>query len=137
MPDKSVKRDRASYLGVPETYELNMSCWILRAAFPTGGTYQVGSSLEKRDYRDVDVRTIIPDEDFIHLFGEDSIPPHHLNPLWSLMCTSISHWLRLRTGLPIDYQIQPRNWANEKYPNQVRNALGITFDIMRREHEGQ
>lgn len=149
---------RGSWLGVPEAFELNAACVLINKALGSFGCYQVGSSLQKRDYRDVDVRYIMDDERFCAMFNEkmpdlvcekdatherkqDShfcdcggrmkIKQHYFrfecNPLWSLMCISISHWLRLRTGLPIDFQIQPQSFANDKFGNHEhpRNALGM------------
>lgn len=147
--------DRASYVGVPEIFELNAACQLINKAFDDFGCYHVGSSLDRRDYRDVDVRYIMSDEKFSALFGEEmpilmcpkdkahtfepnrsfchcgerlKIKQHfwrfEINPLWSLMSITISNWLRLRTGLPIDFQIQPQTYANEKFDGR-RNPLGL------------
>jgi hypothetical protein len=119
-------QERASYIGVPEMFELNAACQLIDRAFGYGHTYLVGSSLTQRDYRDVDVRLIIDDEEFERLFGKIS-ERFDLNARWALMSISISHWLRLRTGLPVDFQIQPRTYANEKFDGQ-RSALGMFLE---------
>ncbi|HZF19524.1 MAG TPA: hypothetical protein VE008_07435 [Burkholderiales bacterium] len=115
--------NRVSWIGVPEMFELNAACQLIRRAFDAG-VYLVGSSLHKRDYRDVDVRCIVTDAKFAGLFGELREPYQH-DAYWSLLSITISHWLRLRTGLPVDFQIQPMTEANAKYPNEQRNALGL------------
>lgn len=117
---------RASYVGAPQIFELNAACVLINKAFrpqDAFGTYHVGSSLAKRDYRDVDVRTIMPDDAFVLMFGK--VEPFQHIPLWNLLCVSISHWLSKRTDLPVDYQIQPQTWANTKYPKQARNPVGL------------
>lgn len=112
---------RANYLPVPHVFNLNQACMVLSEAFGYG-VYLVGSSLHKRDYRDVDVRAILPDEEYDRLFPGIGIEQHH--PLWSVMCASISLFLEKATGLPVDFQIQRQTEANEKYKG-ARHALGM------------
>lgn len=53
---------RVSYLTVSEQYNLNIAC---RPVSNIGyGTFHVGSSLRTRDFRDVDLRCILPNEEF-------------------------------------------------------------------------
>lgn len=114
---------RANYLGVPQVYNLNHACEAIFSAFGNV-PYLVGSSLIKKDYRDVDVRLILDDEEFDILFpGIGS--RHDLNAKWSLMCASISGWLASRSSLPVDFQIQRQTEANNDYPNEPRHALGV------------
>lgn len=112
---------RANYIGAPQMFELNQACRIVTEAFGGNCPFLVGSSLEKRDYRDVDVRLILDDEEFGRLFG--SVDAVAYNPLWSLMCSSISLWLSKHSGLPVDFQIQQRTAANED--KGQRQAIGI------------
>lgn len=124
---KPARGDRANYLPAPHFFLLNQACVALNDAFGGVHCYLVGSSLYKRDYRDVDVRCILDDEHFDRLFpgataGTSHDPQRH--PLWSVMCTSIALMLRGQTELPIDFQIQRRTQANEKF-NGHRDALGI------------
>ena len=91
--------------------------------------YLVGSCLERRDYRDVDVRAILEDADFDRRFPKlaGGAGPHQFDPEWSLVCASISLWLEQRTGLPIDFQIQRQTQANASEDNKgkTRWALGL------------
>ncbi len=113
---------RANYIGAPAFYELNQACRVLTDAFGHC-IYLVGSSLEKRDYRDVDVRCMLDDEDYARRFPNGG-GVH--DAYWSLIVTSISLWLQKRTGLPIDFQIQQQTAANAEYPGSCgRHALGI------------
>lgn len=112
---------RANYLPVPHVFNLNQACMVLAQAFEYG-VYLVGSCLHKRDYRDVDVRAILADDEYDRLFPGIGNEQHH--PLWSLMCASISLYLEKATGLPIDFQIQKQSEANEKYKG-ARHALGM------------
>lgn len=123
---------RANYVPAPHFFALNHSCDLLNKALGGFGCYLVGSSLERRDYRDVDVRFILSDEEFDRMFrvrpeDAESGASGWLNPLWSLMCTAISVWLREQTGLPVDFQIQRQTQANAKHPGK-RSALGIFLD---------
>ncbi len=113
---------RSNWVGAPEQFKLNQACRTLVDAFGWH-TYQVGSSLEKREFRDVDVRCILPDDEFDQLFpGINS--NHQLDARWSLFCVSISTWLQSITGLPIDFQFQRNTEANKLYSGK-RSALGI------------
>ena len=117
---------RANYIGAPEMFLLNQACRPLTDAFGPH-LYLVGSSLERRDYRDVDVRCILPDEEFDHLFPGAFGVNYGLHALWSVMCSSISLMLARHSGLPIDFQIQRRTEANKEYDGQ-RAALGMFLD---------
>jgi len=121
---------RANYVPAPHFYNLNQACVIINKAFGENnfGCYLVGSSLKKRDFRDVDVRMIMDDEGYDHMFKNDH---GYTNPLWSLMCTTISAWLSAQSGLPIDFQIQRRSHANRdhaKKDGHDRQPLGIFND---------
>lgn len=88
--------------------------------------FLVGSAARSKQWRDVDVRLILPDDEFDALF------PRHTKPAftdgrWSLMCAAIAELGRARTGLPIDFQIQRMTDANELYGGGVRHALGLHF----------
>lgn len=117
---------RANYLPAPHYFNLNHACQILNEAFGWGTTFLVGSSIERRDFRDVDVRCILADEDFDKFFpGLTGNPANHA--LWSIMCSSISLWLSQHTGLPVDFQIQRRTDANAKNEGRPRSALGMFY----------
>ena len=116
---------RANYVAAPHFYNLNQACAILNRCFEKGfGCYLVGSALTTKDYRDVDVRYIMDDESYDKLFKNDR---GWTNPLWSVMCTSISLWLSKATDLPIDFQIQRQSTANAEHHGK-RAALGIFLD---------
>lgn len=76
--------------------------------------YQVGSSLFSKDFRDVDVRLILDDDEFERRFGP--IHSAELNRKLAAVTLAFCAMGREMTGLPIDFQIQPASWANEKYP---------------------
>jgi hypothetical protein len=120
-------QQRAHWLGAPQFFNLNRACCAVDQAFGGACTYLVGSSLERRDYRDVDVRVILDDEHYDRLFPGLVGHNEELHPLWSVMCASIVLYLSQHSGLPIDFQIQRRTQANERYPmrEHPRNAVGI------------
>lgn len=118
---------RANFIPAPHFYKLNQACAIINQAFGNGfGCYLVGSSREHRDYRDVDVRLILDDDEYERLFGAGG---SYTNALWSLMCVTISDWLSQQSGLPVDFQIQQQTQANVDHPGAGRrSALGIFLD---------
>lgn len=109
---------RYNYLNVTEQFNLNAIGSILNKAFIVG-VFQVGSSLERPNYRDVDLRCIMYDKDFEAMFFDMG----KLNDLrLKLLNAAMSEWASTRTGLPIDFQFQSITEANEKYGGLPRNA---------------
>lgn len=82
-----------------------------------GGTYLVGSVERGEDARDVDVRTILSDEDFDTFFGGSPL-------FWSVFCLGVTAWLREQTDLPIDYQVQRMTEANEQHKGPRNHLSG-------------
>lgn len=114
---------RASYVHAPSLFLLSQACLILVDAF--GVPYHVGSSLHRPDFRDVDVRIIMPDRDYDALFpGAERGVREMVNARWSVMCASISLYLSQASGLPVDFQFQQQTGANDRYPGP-RHPLGI------------
>lgn len=109
-----------------DLYVLDEACRPIRRAFSGGrpsGIYLVGSSyLGKEAPRDIDVRLILDDAEFDRLFRGDG--PGWYVSLWEMMSLTTAEYLRSRTGLPIDFQIQKASIANEKH-DKPRNALGL------------
>jgi len=126
VPDKTISEQRRPhYLGQTNFYNLNAACRTVLSAFPFGyGVFLVGSALRTKDYRDVDVRVIIPDEKFDTLFPD--YKPNNPDTFWHFTCTAMSEWLQARTGLPIDFQVQKAGDANRDFPaeSNPRNAVG-------------
>lgn len=83
--------------------------------------YHVGSSLHTKDWRDVDVRLILPDEEFAERFGK--VQNCEVNPKLAAITLAFAALGKAMTGLPIDFQIQPQSHANSAYGGQTRSAL--------------
>lgn len=81
--------------------------------FPDFGTYLVGSVMERPNYRDVDVRLILSDDNYDRLTDE-----------WCLIGFVFSRYLADVTRLP-DFQVQRQTDANAAYPGRPRNPLGV------------
>jgi hypothetical protein len=113
-------RKKSNYVGAPAIFALEQACMQICDAFDGYGCYLVGSSLERPDWRDVDVRYIMADDLFDSMFG----PHWEHDARWLLLTVSISGWLSKVTGLPIDFQFQPQTHANEKHGGR-RDAIGI------------
>lgn len=124
------KRRKASYVGAPAIFALTAACQDINRAFGGFGCYLVGSSLERPDWRDIDVRFIMSDEEFLAEFpgAQHDGKPHHWeqDPKWILLTVSISERLSKVSGLPVDFQFQPQTHANERHKGP-RNALGLIF----------
>lgn len=124
------KQHKASYIGAPAVFLLEQACQHINDAFDGFGCYVVGSSMERPDWRDVDVRLIMSDEEFMQLFPNANVWPEggggtwEQDPRWLLLTTAISLWLKQQTGLPVDFQFQPQQHANKRH-SKPRNAVGL------------
>jgi hypothetical protein len=117
-------RKKASYIGAPACFALELALQQVCEAFAGGfGCYIVGSALERPDWRDVDVRLIMTDDEFAREFPNAGRHWEH-DPKWLLLTVSISQWLSKQSGLPVDFQFQPQTHANKMYPG-IRHAAGI------------
>jgi len=112
-------KPRAAKLTTTELHNLDVACELISDAFDSP-PYLVGTAgafAEGDGYRDVDVRLILGDEDFA------AVCP--TRERWELLSLAISTYLRDRTGLPVDFQIQRRTEANDRFKGP-RNPLGLT-----------
>lgn len=118
------KRKKTSYVGVPAIFELQMACHVLVRAYDAT-IYHVGSSLERPDWRDVDLVMILDDEKFAREFP--NAPLHsagwELDPKWLVLTVAISKWLGEKAGVLVDFKFQPRTFANERHDGP-RNPIG-------------
>ena len=115
------ERPRATYLSPPDLYRLDAACVPLREAF--GTPYLVGSVLRRRDFRDVDVRLLLQDDDFDRQFPSSA--------RLKVLNAAVSALLRDATGLPVDFQFQRQAEANALHGGP-RSALGCV-EFMRAE----
>jgi hypothetical protein len=83
--------------------------------------YHVGSSLGSKQWRDVDVRLMLPDDEMTARFG--TVHGSEVNPKLSAVTLAFCALGKAMTGLPIDFQIQPLTWANQHYGGKPRSAL--------------
>ena len=110
---------KGCYLSTLELHELDEACRPFLSAFGEH-PYLVGSAGLRPDFRDVDVRLILADDEFDALFAERQ-------GLWALLSRLGSTYLKERTGLRVDFQVQRQTEANAKYGNlgeTPRNPLG-------------
>jgi hypothetical protein len=112
---------RVNYLTVAQNFALETALQVLNAA--GCGCYLVGSVMERADYRDVDLRCILADDDFKTRFGGSRVRVR-------LMNAALSEWIASRTGLPIDFQFQSQSEA-ALYKGCPRNAMGILIESER------
>ena len=118
-------------VGQPQGMLLNQFGEYVRHAFGHMA-YHVGSSLANKDgWRDVDVRVLLPDDEWdAFMLGRPENP--HTSPRWRALCIAWSTFGRHITGLPIDFQLQQRTHANAEYPHR-RSALFVADEESLRE----
>lgn len=124
----SEEKHYAHYLGVTQFIELRYAAAIVKGVFDDSfGIYLVGSAMKRKDWRDVDIRQIISDDEFTRRFGE-FVEPYDRNPFLRAFNLGVSNWMSTYSRLPIDYQVQPITKANELYPTDKgnpRNSVGL------------
>lgn len=110
------RQPRASGLTTLELYQLDQACALVRRAFGHP-PYLVGSAGvgATGDHRDVDVRLMLDDAEFAA-----ACPTRER---WEFLCVAIGTYLRERTGLAIDFQLQQQSAANSRHDGP-RNPLG-------------
>ncbi len=118
--------DRATHLHITKLHALEHECRRFTAAFGYNA-YLVGSALERQDYRDVDLRLMLPDEEYDAFIGAN-------NERLTLLNDALSDWLAARTGLPVDFQFQRRTEANEEHDGR-RNAVGLAMHTREGKYE--
>lgn len=113
-------------VGQPQQMLLNEFGDFVSKAFGTHSVYHVGSSMgdNKKDWRDVDIRIMLSNEEWDKLFGDLNPANCHQSPKWRSLCIVYAHYGRHLTGLPIDFQIQRIEEANKEYPNP-RSHCGL------------
>lgn len=113
---------RKSHLTTLQVARLEHACSVVADGLGHP-PYLVGTATGSSGYRDVDVRSILPDDEFDRLFTgskADEFP----GGLWGLLCLSVSHYLSAASGLPVDFQVQRMTEANEKFGGLPRNPMG-------------
>jgi hypothetical protein len=118
------RRVKQVYVGAPAIFALEQCCQHICDAYDSFGCYLVGSALQRQDWRDIDIRMILSDEDFAREFPNVEGRTWEHDSKWLLTIVSISAWLSKQTGLPVDFQIQPQTHANEVHKGP-RSAIGI------------
>lgn len=101
-----------------QMFVLDLACQPLWQAFD-GGVYHVGTSAERGEYRDVDVRLILEDDRYDQLAQTIGLQAVYFLGL------AIGQYLASMTGMPIDFQIQRTTEANARHGGKMRNPLGL------------
>jgi hypothetical protein len=124
-------RKKYNYIGAPAVFALELALRHVTEAYNCTACYIVGSALERPNWRDVDVRMIMDDEDFAKNFPDAEQHPEH-DAKWLLLTVAISEWLSKQSGLPVDFQFQAQTHAND-YHKGTRNAAGFRLFKEKRE----
>lgn len=116
--------DRVSFLSPAQSQMLGLFGKVVRDAWQEV-PYQVGSSLVSGEIpRDIDVRVMISTEDFAQRFPGTNVERRHVCEQWRAQMMVWSDWGRHLTGLNIDFQVEPIEDANERFPTQERRPIG-------------
>jgi hypothetical protein len=128
--NNETQKTKGVYIGAPACFALEEAIRSVCDAFGVykgrgvRGCYVVGSSLERADWRDVDVRMMLDDASFAAEFPEAVDGCWEHDTRWLVLTIAISEYLSKRTGLPIDFQFQPMSHANQRHHGR-RNAIGL------------
>lgn len=121
-------RARVSFLGPSQTSVLALFGKVVREGWQHT-PYQVGSSLRDGEIpRDIDVRVMIPLTEFRQRFPLTDPDRRHVCEQWRAQMMVWSEWGRHLTGLTIDFQVEPEEDANERFPTEERRPIGSRLE---------
>lgn len=114
---------RASYLSPPDFHRLDWACRPVYIAYGHP-PYLVGSVLQRADFRDIDLRLILDDDEFAAM-----VPTEEIGLLLNI---ALSTLVAQSAGLAwqIDFQIQQQTAANEEFAGageHPRNPMGMRW----------
>ena len=119
---------RVSYLSPSQTAMLGLFGRVVRDAWQET-PYQVGSSLRDGEIpRDIDVRVMIPEAVFRQRFPNTNVERRHVCEQWRTQMMVWSEYGRHLTGLNIDFQVEPIEDADARFPNEERRPIGTRGD---------
>jgi len=119
QPEKYICQNHVGMPAALYLEEFGSQVWSAFGTLP----YLVGSATFFKEWRDVDVRLILDDAEYACLGLGDPVRAC-TNAKWAALCMAFSALGTKMTGLPIDFQIQQRTYANAQY-NRPRLALGL------------
>lgn len=112
-----------SYVGMPAHMKLEAFGDEIWSAFGQPA-YLVGSATRSKHWRDVDVRLILSDGEWIALGLSDWRRPSQCRK-WRALCLAFSALGRDMTGLPIDFQIIHQQKSTDFYSGETRVCIGL------------
>lgn len=116
-----IQRESMS-VGFVNHVKLYQFSYAMCQTFGESCCYQVGSSTQTKDWRDVDVVMILDDDKFSKIFPMDG---NGIDMKWMILCAACSFYGKEVTGLPIDFKLQSQCQANERYSKKPRMAIGL------------
>ena len=117
-------RQRVSFLSPAQDQMLGLFGKVVRDAWQET-PYQVGSSLRDGEIpRDIDVRVMISMAEFQQRFPGTDVGRRHVCEQWRAQMMVWSDWGRHLTGLNIDFQVEPQDDADRRFPTEERRPVG-------------
>jgi hypothetical protein len=111
------------FVGMPAALYLDEFARLLRDYFKAP-VYLVGSALERKDWHDLDIRVILPDERFE--FGDPA--KRFWNAKWISACLAFTALGEKMIGCKIDFQIEQESYVQA-------NCTGKRLEIGKKKHE--
>lgn len=107
------------FVGMPAALYLDEFARLLRGFFQTE-VYLVGSALERKDWHDLDIRVILPDDRFVE-FGEPD--KRFWNLKWTALCLAFTALGEKMIGCKIDFQVEQQSYV-EAHCKGARLSIG-------------
>jgi hypothetical protein len=107
---------------MPAWLYLNQFGQIIHDAFGEW-PFLVGSATMGKQWRDVDVRVMLDDDEYERVIGGK---PGEQNFKWMALCMAFSALGKQMTGLPIDFQIDQRTEANKLHSGPRCALIGCS-----------
>jgi hypothetical protein len=118
-------KNKASHLGVPLAFELELACQHINRAFDGFGCYLVGSATYRSDWRDIDIVYIMDDKAFDLMFPNAGHTWEH-DARWLVLNIAMSKYLGAVAGHTVDFKFQRQTDANKLHRGS-RHAIGLRF----------
>ena len=127
------KEKRVSFLSPAQQHALGLFGRVVREAWQET-PYQVGSSLRDGEIpRDIDVRVMVSEAEFRRRFPNTNVERRFVCEQWRAQMMVWSEWGRQLTGLPIDFQVEPIEDADARFPTEERRPIGSRLERPREE----
>lgn len=107
-----------AYVGMPKALYLQSFAEYVKSIFEDD-VYLVGSALQTKSWKDLDIVVVISDKKW-EGYGFGDPQKRFGNKKWAALCMSISCFGKHLIGCEIDFQIHQKSYVDEVYQNNPR-----------------